>query len=201
MEDEFKGEEKPIFKIWSLGWCYDFQVEMSDGQLKCGTSDQEEGQRDGRWRGKQGKDWIEGKTRIWWEGKSQWKRHGWQGKDKMTLEVGVRKAVCVEIQQREATDSRAAKGPERVHRSSQDFAECCLEDGRWRSDGWGYSSPGRGSGRSTRQWALTTVSCGIPHSCPLFGAPQPGERSSESCGAGCLNLHCRMCQRGFLKLW
>lgn len=48
----------------------------------------------------------------------------------MTLEIGVRKAVCVEIQQREATDSRAAKGPERVHRSSLDFAECCLEDGR-----------------------------------------------------------------------
>lgn len=30
----------------------------------------------------------------------------------MTLKAGVRKAVCAEIQQREATDSRAAKRPE-----------------------------------------------------------------------------------------
>ena len=41
----------------------------------------------------------------------------------MTLKAGVRKAVCAEIQQTEATVSRAAKRPERVNRSSQDFAE------------------------------------------------------------------------------
>lgn len=56
----------------------------------------------------------------------------------MTLEVGVRKAVCAEIQQREST---------KVPRT--------LLSVTWKMEGEGqkargYSSPGRGSGRSTR---------------------------------------------------
>lgn len=34
MENELEEQEKSVFEMWRLGWCYNFQVKTSGRQLK-----------------------------------------------------------------------------------------------------------------------------------------------------------------------